>query len=201
MSRRKKHRVKRAALQAAKIEAENKRLIQEALEKYKELYSFSTDILLKELERFSSADEKASKHATMFFFLIGAVAYFDKWIFDRLKWPDFPTGLPPDWPLVVVGLAALIASAFGLWLSSLAALRLRPVLSRPLNQQILDFFENESRITIYYGLARENSKAYEENRKATEGKFALLQWSNYLMLLVFTLLAELVVMYCLYSWC
>jgi len=203
MSRRKKHRAKQAALQAAAIKEENDRLLQEALDKYKELYSYSTDVLLKEHERFTRADDKASKYSTMFFFLIGVVAYFDKWIFDTLKWPDFPVRLPPDLPILMAGLAgllALLSSTFGLWLTN-HVMKLRWVVSRPLNQEILDFFENQSQITIYYGLAKENSRAYEENKKATDEKYSVLKWSAHIMLLVFAILAELVVMYCLYSWC
>ena len=195
-----KHQLEQAAPPAPKNEDANDKLVQEALEKYKELYLYSTDILLKEHERFNRADEKASKYATMFFFLIGAVAYFDKWIFDRIKWPHFPFSLPPDLPLIVVGLITLIMCAVGLFLAH-HAMKLRPVVSRPLNQEILDFFENETRITIYYGLAKENSNAYAENKRATDAKYTILKWSYYLMILVFALLAVLVVMYCLYSWC
>jgi hypothetical protein len=203
MSRRKKQRAKQAALEEAKIKQQNERLVQEALEKYRELYSYSTDILLKEHERFNRADDKASKYSTMFIFLIGVVAYFDKWTFDTIKWPDFPVRWPPDTPLLMAGAAgllALVSSALGLYLTN-HAIKLRPVVSRPLNQEMLDFFENQTLITVYYGLARENSNAYEENKSATDAKYTLLKWSHYLMILALTLLAELVVMYCLYSWC
>ena len=174
----------------------------EALEKYKELYSYSTDILLREHDRFNRADDKASKYSTMFVFLIGVVAYFDKWIFNTLKWPDFPVRWPSDLPLLmaaVTGVLALLSSATGFYLAN-HAIKLRPIVSRPLNQEMLDFFENETRITIYYGLAKENSNAYAENKSATDAKYTILKWTHYLMVLVLALLAEVVVMYCLYSW-
>ena len=175
-------------------EAANEKLVQEALEKYKELYSYSTDILLKEHERFNRADEKASKFATMFFFLIGAVAYFDKWIFDRLTWPHNLLSLLLDLPLIMVGLITLIASAVGLLLAH-HVIKTRPVVGRPLDRDVLDFFENETRITIYYGLAKENSNAYAENKKATNAKYAMITWLYRIMILVFALLAVLAVMY------
>jgi len=83
---------------------------QEALEKYKELYQYSTDILLKEHDRFNRADDKASKYATMFFFLIGAVAYYDKWIFDRLNWSNPCVIVFFYLPLIAAGLLALLLS-------------------------------------------------------------------------------------------
>jgi len=182
---------------------EVEKLNQQTLEKYKELYNYSTDILLKELERFNRADEKASKYSTTFVFLLGIVAYFDKWIFDRLQWPDFPIELPPDLLLfsaAVVGLFALILSVVGFFLS-IQAIKLRPVVSRPLNKDMLDFFENQPLLNIYYGLARENSNAYEKNKEATDQKYTVLKRSYFLMKLVFALIAVLVLMYCLLSWC
>jgi hypothetical protein len=99
-----------------------------------------------------------------------------------------------------VGLFALFLSAVGLFLTN-HVMKLRPVVSRPLNQEILDFFENQPLLNIYYGLARENSKAYEQNKTATDKKYTILKWAYNLMKIVLAFLAELVVMYCLYSWC
>ena len=194
MNQEEKNQPPEAAPTASKIEDANEKLVQEAIEKYKELYSYSTDILLKEHERFNRADEKASKYASMFFFLIGAVAYFDKWIFDRLKWPHNLFSLLLDLPLITVGVITLIASAIGLILAH-HAIKVRPVVGRPLDKDVLDFFENETRITIYYGLAKENSNAYAENKKATDAKYTILKWAYYIMLLVFALLAVLAIMY------
>ena len=174
--------------------AGNDNQVQDALEKYKELYQYSTDILLKENERFNRADEKASKYATMFFFLIGAVAYFDKWIFDRLHWPDNLLILLLNLPLIAIGLLALLLSFVGLILAQ-HSMKHRWVVSRPLNQEVLDFFENETRLTVYYGLAKENSNAYAENKKATDTKYNILKWSYRIMLSVFVMLALLSLIY------
>jgi hypothetical protein len=180
----------------------SEKITQEALEKYKELYTYSTDVLLKEQERFNRADEKASKYSTTFVFLLGIVAFFDKWVLDNLKWPDFPLALPSDMALsmaAVVGLFALLTSAAG-WFLTNHVIKLRPIVSRPLNQEILDFFENQPLLNIYYGFARENSKAYVRNKEATDRKYAFLKWAYNLMKLVLALLAVLIVMYCLHSW-
>ena len=177
-------------------------LNQQALEKYRELYNFSTDILLKELERFNRADEKAAKLSGTFIFLLGVAAYFDKWFFDKLQWQNFPVELPPDRPLLMgclVGLLALILSGVGFFLSC-SVIKTRPVESRPLDQTVLDFFENQPLLNIYYGFARENSNAYKKNKKATDQKYTILNWSHLLMKLAFISLGELFVMFCLYSW-
>jgi hypothetical protein len=180
----------------------DEKLEKQALDKYRELYTYSTDILLKELERFNRADEKAAKLSATFIFLLGVAAYFDKWFFNKLQWPDFPIELPSDKPLLMaslVGLLALILSAIGFFLSC-SVIMTRPVVSRPLDQAVLDFFENQTLLNIYYGFARENGNAYEKNKKATDRKYTFLKWSHLLMRLAFISLAELFVMFCLYSW-
>src|SRR6266568_629209 len=90
-------------------EEANDKVLREAIEKYKELYQYATDILNKEHERFNRADDKAAKYSTLFVFLIGMVLYFDKWILGSLQWPEFPISLPPDKPLLLAGLTGLLA--------------------------------------------------------------------------------------------
>ena len=180
----------------------NEKLAQQALEKYKELYNYSTDILLKELERYNRADEKAAKLSAAFIFLLGIIAYFDKWVFNKLQWSDFPTGLPADLPLIMaglVGLFALVFSTTGLFLT-IHAIKLRPIISRPLNQDILDFFEKHSLLNIYYGLARENSNALNAHRLETDKKHKIIVRAFSLIQLTLIALVELFIMFCLYSW-
>jgi hypothetical protein len=142
---------------------------QRAIDKYKELYAYSTDVLLKEHERFNRADEKASKYATTFVFLISAFAFFDKAIIDEM--------LPPcgliEWALAVVGLAGLIVSLWG-WYRANSVIQLRPYISRRLDGEMISFFRKESLLNIYYGLAKENTEAYEENQRSALRKHQLL---------------------------
>lgn len=167
----------------------------EATEKYKELYQYSTDVLLREQDRFNRADEKASKYATMFFFLIGAVAYYDKWIFGRLNWTHPCVVFFFYLPLIAVGLLALLLSLIGLFLAH-HVIKSRYLKGRPLNQKMLDLFDSdETRITIYYGLARENSEAYANNKKATDYKYHLLKRTHQVMVSVFVLLVFLSILY------
>ncbi len=182
------------------LETPDQKQLEAALIKYRELYAYSTDVLLKEHERFTRADEKASKYSGMFVFLLGAVTFFDKWIFDKFPWRDFPVTIPEEWPLYLAGVLALLLSAAG-WFVTIHAIKLKPYISRPLNQAVLSFFEKEPLLNIYYGLARENSKAYEANRARTDAKITLLVHAHNLVKVTLAFLAELLVMYCLYSWC
>jgi hypothetical protein len=172
---------------------------EEALAKYKELYAYSTDVLLKEHERFNKADEKAAKYSTMFVFLLGIISYFDKLIFDRIKWPDCPIGIPPEWPVMTVGALALILSMVG-WFMSNHVIVLRQIASRPLNQEVLAFFDAQRLLNIYDSFARRNIESYGANQLVTDKKHRMLLWAHRLMQLVVLCLVELVFLYCLYSW-
>jgi len=178
--------------------AEEKQLTQ-ALAKYKELYTYSTDVLLKEHDRFTRSDDKATKYSGVFVFLLGTAAYFDKWIVEKFPWKDFPVGIPDEWPLYISGAIALILSALG-WVLTILSITLKPVVSRPLNKDVLEFFEKESLLNIYYGIARENSKAYQANKMATDKKLARLARAHYVLIWTFGFTVLLLIMYCCYSW-
>ena len=142
---------------------------QQAIDKYKELYLYSTDVLLKEHDRFNRADEKASKYATTFVFLIGAIAFFDKAVIEEM--------LPPrgaiEWALIGLGIIGLMLSLWG-WYGASSVIRLRPYVSRRLDDEMISFFRRENLLNIYYGLAKENTEAYQENLKFAQTKHHLL---------------------------
>lgn len=142
---------------------------QRAIDKYKELYAYSTDVLLKEHDRFNRADEKASKYATTFVFLIGAIAFFDKAVIEEM----FPPCEPIEWALVGFGIAGLTVSLWG-WYGANSVIRLHPYVSRRLDDDMIKFFRKESLLNIYYGLAKENTDAYQENLRFADTKHRLL---------------------------
>lgn len=186
----------------AVIDEVGERKMQRALEKYGELYRYSTDVLLNEHGRFIRADDKASKYSTMFVFLMGIAAYFDKWIFDRfLKLtPEVSIAWPPaDWQLLAVGAVALMASLLG-WFLANHVMMMRPFASRSLNQETLDFFNKHTLLNFYGSFSKRNMENYQENRKTTDTKFRLLFWAHWAMIVSVLTLITLVAMYCLYSW-
>jgi hypothetical protein len=109
--RKKRHLETESSASAAEFQEANEKIIRETTEKYRELYLYATDILLKEHERFNRADDKASKYTTMFVFLIGVAIYFDKWIFGSLKWPEFPVRLSPTGQAVTPSVISSIMTA------------------------------------------------------------------------------------------
>lgn len=173
--------------------------INTATAKYKALYDYSTDVLLKEHERFNRADDKASKYSTLFVFLIGVFAYFEKWSFEHvIKRPDSFIDYPTEWPVMVVATIGLIVSGIG-WFWANRVIRLRPYASRPLNKEVLGFYDKHTLLDIYDSFARRNIAAYEENTKSTNKKYTILTSTHRLMGQGLTCLAVLLVLYALYS--
>ncbi len=173
--------------------------IETATTKYRVLYEYSTDVLLKEHERFNRADDKAAKYSTVFVFLIGIFAYFEKWSFDRVvKQPDSYMDIPVEWPVMVVGAIGLCLSGIG-WFSANRVIMLRPYASRPLNKETSEFYDNNTLLNIYDSCARRNITAYEENTRTTMKKYAILTFTHKAMRLGLLCLADLIVLYALYS--
>jgi hypothetical protein len=168
---------------------------QRALDKYKELYIYSTDVLLKEHERFNRADEKASKYSTMFTFLIGAFAFFDKAVMDGM--------LPPngivEWAIIAIGVIGLLLTVRG-WYTSNSVIKLHPYVSRRLDVPMIDFFRTQTLLNIYYGLAKENMSAYQENLVFAEHKHECLFQAAKLMKASVSILVLLAILYGIDRW-
>src|SRR5437899_1604740 len=97
-----------------------------ALAKYKELFEYSTTILNDEHDRFRNADEKASKYTTILTFLIGIIAYLDKWTIDNSVPPHDVT----DWIVLVVAAATLVFAVIA-WFLLTRVVTASPYLGRP----------------------------------------------------------------------
>jgi hypothetical protein len=146
------------------------------MEKYKELYDYATDVFQKEHDRFTRADEKATKFAGISVFLVGVNAFFTRAVLD--------TALPPkscfEWLMVTVGVAAISASAAG-WYVANSVIRLSGFHSRPLNQGILDFFRTSYLVNVYYGLAQRIMVVHQKNLAITERKYKKIRKADIIL--------------------
>lgn len=148
---------------------ESERAEDSALAKYKELFDYSTEILKDEHERFKNADEKASKYTTVLTFLLGVVAYVDKWTMEHA----LPARDPVDWALILVGTGTLICAVIS-WFMVSRVITMSSYRGRPLNGEVLSFYRKNRLIDIYYAFAKANAKALEENSTKTARKYRTL---------------------------
>jgi hypothetical protein len=139
------------------------------MEKYKELYNLSKEVLKEEKDRFNWIDEKASRYFPVLTVMAGASGFFGKWMIDNLIPPQTALG----WFLIMSGVL-LFLSVFASWFLILSVLRMRPVEKIPLNPEMIQFFDKNEMLDIYYALTRGNMNALENNRKTTERKSKML---------------------------
>lgn len=135
------------------------------MEKYKELYNLSKEVLNEELSRFSRIDDKATKYLSILTLVAGVSGFFGKWLIDNLIPPKTTT----EWELVILG-ALLFIMIFVSWFLIFNVLRIHTIIKMPLDAETIDFFDNNELIDIYYALAKGNKDALEENRKITNQK-------------------------------
>lgn len=178
------------------IENETAEKLRRAAEdKYERLYVYASELLKEELDRFNRADEKAARLATTFVFLVGASAFFDKQISDKLLPPR--SGL--EWGLVVVGSLALLVSFIGWFMANWVG-RMRGYSRLPLNDEVFDFFDQQPLLNFYGSFSQNIKQAFQANLKRTDEKHALLIKAFYAAVAATLLLITLVSLYGLYSW-
>jgi len=158
------------------------------MEKYKELFNLSKEVLNEELNRFRSLDEKASKYLTALTVLLGMYAFFVSQLFPCL----FPPSDTIEW-LLVLTLFLLFISIIVSWFLIFKTLRIAYLSKTPLS---IKFFDNHRLVDIYYATAKTNQKALSQNRKTNNHKSKLLKYgyssmcvTMFLIIIFFSLFA------------
>src|SRR5208283_5521963 len=97
------------------------------MEKYKELYNLSKEVLNEELSRFTRIDDKAVKYLSVLTLVAGISGFFGKWIIDNLIPPKTGT----EWALVILAFLLFIM-IFVSWSLIFNVLRLHNITKMPL---------------------------------------------------------------------
>lgn len=96
------------------------------MEKYKELYYLSKEVLNEELSRFNRFDDKATKYLSILTLVAGMSGFFGKWLIDNLIPPK--TGL--EWTLIVIG-SLLFIMIFVSWFLIFNVLKMHTITKMP----------------------------------------------------------------------
>lgn len=132
---------------------------------YKELYDLSLRLHFEEKARFNRIDQKASWYFSALTLLLGAAAFFGKWMLDTL----LPTKSGLDVILVVVGVI-LLASIGLSWYLVFRVLRVAALANFPLDDQTFNLFSNYNDPTIYWTVSRSIQKFRDETIRITDKK-------------------------------
>jgi hypothetical protein len=169
--------------------------LEEYLEKYKELYDLSKEVLNEEHNRFTWIDDKAAKYLSALTLVAAVAGFFGKWLIVSL----IPPKTEIEWVLFIVG-ATLFIMMFVSWFLLLDVLRVQRNITMPLDDETISFFDDNELVNIYYNLARGNKDALEENEKITNIKAKWLKYGYISMCLSVVLLGLFVVVFVLHSW-
>jgi hypothetical protein len=165
------------------------------MEKYKELYNLSKEVLNEELSRFARIDDKAAKYLSILTLVAGVSGFFGKWLIDNLIPPKTTT----EWALVILG-AFLFIMIFVSWFLIFNVLRIHTIVKMPLDAETIDFFDNNELIDIYYALAKGNKDALAENRKITNQKSQRLYRGYVSIIISGIILALFLAIFVIHSW-
>lgn len=147
------------------------------IEKYKELYALSNSLLKEEHDRFNRVDQKAALYLSVVTLLIGIQGSFGKELLGSL--------IPPttflQWMLLNVGILSFLMLV-ATWFVIFRTLRIHALITQPLNHDMIEFFNNQSEVNIYYHIAKANADAREKNIKITDKKCKALYFGYQLII-------------------
>lgn len=149
----------------------------------------------EEINRFIRIDDKAAKYLSILTLVAAVSGFFGKWIIVNLIPPKSGAELALD----IVG-ATLFIMIFVSWVLIFNVLRIHTVTKMPLDDETIDFFDNNELVYIYYALALANKDALAENRRITNLKSKRL-YNGYISVIICgVLLAFFLVIFVIHSW-
>jgi hypothetical protein len=151
--------------------------------------------LNEEISRFIRIDDKAAKYLSILTLVAAVSGFFGKWIIVNLIPPKSGTELALD----IVG-ATLFIMIFVSWFLIFNVLKIQGIKTLPLDDETIKFFDNNELVDIYYGLARGNKDAFEENGKITDLKSRKLHYGYISILCSVVLLAFFLLIFVIHSW-
>jgi hypothetical protein len=166
-----------------------------AMSKYEQLYHLAKDLVEQTEARFDTIDAKAANYLSVLTLLIGAAAFFLKWVTDTL--------IPPagvlQWTLSVValGVGSCVVAA---WLTVFRVLRSHRLRMPALNDEMIQFFDANEEVDIYYALVRRYEQAWAQNEMVNDTKPRDLARGYRLIILTVVLLTAFAALYTAYVW-
>lgn len=165
------------------------------MDKYKELYDLSKEMLQAEQGRFNRVDQKASMYLGALTVLLGITGYFVKWVSENIV-P--PSGLL-QWTLLAQTALALLLM-LGAWFAVLLVLKMSGTHKTRLDESMLRFFKDHRQVDVYWGMARRVTKGYRLNIAVTDSKIRRLTWAYRFLVVLVVILASLAITLVLYGW-
>ena len=132
----------------------------ELLDKYRELYLLSKEASANEIDRIRRIEDKSAKMITLCGILIAFAGFVGKFVLGSF----FPPNVIYDW-LCLISFFSFVVAILYAFVNLLGVLNIINISIKPMNQQMITFFDQNSHINILYALAKSNAEAIAFNTK------------------------------------
>lgn len=165
------------------------------MKKYKELYDYCKNIFSEEQNRFNRIDLKASQYIAVLTLLIGASGYFGKWLIEKI----IPPNCFLDWALFILGILIFITIIIA-WYFNFRVLKQHLILKPPLNDEIINFYNENRLIDIYFSMSDRFRESLEYNQKITNEKAKYLSFGYKSIVMTMSFLFIFTILFTVKSW-
>jgi len=141
-------------------------------EKYKFLFEYQKSLYEEEINRYRRLEEKAMKYLSVITFSMGAYIFLVRWAIDKI--------LPPNnllEYLIIISIIFTFLCFISSWSLVFRAIQLSNIIKMPSNNDIIEYFKENAKETVYLGLSRKYSEAIIEIEKYYNKKLNFVQKS------------------------
>ena len=165
------------------------------MERYKELYNYSKEVLNAERERYYSIERKAAQYLTVLTLVLGLAGLS----INRTQLSFIPPQGVVETLLFVLTILIWI-NLLASWYAVFSVLKLAGLSIPPLDDPTLKFFKEQKEIDIYYYLAQQMKESLEKNRVKVDQKARNLKLGYKLITVTVMLLGLFSVVYMIHRW-
>lgn len=165
------------------------------MRKYEELYQLAKEDFAAEVDRLTRVEGKATALLSVLTLLIGIYGLLTEWALTNVLPPE----VWQEWAIVI--LAGMIV--LGLAISWVYVFRVLTVDHRPIlsvSESVIEFYDKNTLVNIYYAMARRISQGAEKNRELLKKKAKRLTMGYYGLIISGLLVVFLGVVSGSYAW-
>jgi len=129
-------------------------------EKYKFLFEYQKSLYEEEITRFKRLEEKAMKYLSAITFALGGYIFLIRSTIDKI--------LPPHNTLeylIILSIIVTFICFISAWSLVFRTIQLSNIVKMPSNNDIIEYFKDNTKETVYLGLSRKYSEAIIEIEK------------------------------------
>lgn len=165
------------------------------MKKYEELYQLAKEDFASEVDRLTRVEGKATALLSVLTLLIGIYGLITEWALTNVLPPE----VWQEWVIVILaGMIVLGLSVSWVYVFRVLTVDHRPILS--VNESVIDFYDKNTLINIYYAMARRISQGAEQNRELLKKKAKRLTMGYYGLIISGLLVVLLGVVSGSYAW-